>query len=151
MLALRSAASSLAAVAMPLVLRLFGARSSAGKKAFLSRVPRAAHWVIRCGDLRKSYSFFRDVFGFTCIRHEENNEPCGITSVRLVGPPPPFLPPRAFMRAPCSRHWPARRCNGRFNNAWSKTMVGVRGHLEDAWYCLEVAPAHAAAAVDGVH
>jgi len=42
------------------------------------------------------------------IRHEENAEPCKIT------------------------------CNGRFNNAWSKTMVGYQSHYEDEWYCLEV-------------
>ena len=41
------------------------------------------------------------------IRHEENSKPCDIT------------------------------CNGRYNNAWSKTMVGYED--ESFAYCLEVA------------
>ena len=46
------------------------------------------------------------VFGMKVIRHEENAEPCDIT------------------------------CNGRYNGAWSKTMVGYK--TEDIAYCLEV-------------
>lgn len=67
-----------------------------------------AHWVIRCSDLKPTLQFFERVLGCVPIRHEENAEPCAIT------------------------------CNGRYNNAWSKTMVGVPAHFEDEWYCLEV-------------
>jgi len=42
------------------------------------------------------------------LRHEENKEPCEIT------------------------------CNGRYNNAWSKTMCGVKDRSEDIAYALEV-------------
>mmetsp|Transcript_17583 Transcript_17583/g.38344 ORF Transcript_17583/g.38344 Transcript_17583/m.38344 type:complete len:210 (-) Transcript_17583:692-1321(-) len=67
---------------------------------------RCAHWVTRCSDLKKQLTFLEEVFGMRVIRHEENSEPCGIT------------------------------CNGRYNNAWSKTMVGY--DTEDKRYCLEV-------------
>lgn len=74
----------------------------------LQAFPRAAHWVIRCSDLKPALIFFKEVLGLVTIRHEENAEPCKIT------------------------------CNGRFNGAWSKTMVGHPQHYEDEWYCLEV-------------
>jgi len=47
-----------------------------------------------------------NVFKMRVLRHEENKEPCGIT------------------------------CNGPYNNAWSKTMIGYG--VEDVSYCLEV-------------
>lgn len=74
----------------------------------LQAEPRGAHWVIRCSDLKPTLTFFKEVFGLVTIRHEENSEPCKIT------------------------------CNGRYNSAWSKTMVGWPQHYEDEWYCLEV-------------
>eukprot|EP00440_Ansanella_granifera_P028174 gb/GFBE01030615.1/.p1 GENE.gb/GFBE01030615.1/~~gb/GFBE01030615.1/.p1 ORF type:complete len:424 (+),score=74.29 gb/GFBE01030615.1/:1-1272(+) len=55
---------------------------------------KPAHWVLRCGDLRKSWKFFRGVFGMKVLRHEENDKPCAIT------------------------------CNGAFDTPWSKTMIG---------------------------
>ena len=67
---------------------------------------RCAHYVIRNSDLLAGTKFFDQVFGMKVIRHEENAEPCDIT------------------------------CNGRYNNAWSKTMVGYK--TEDIAYCLEV-------------
>eukprot|EP00746_Dinoflagellata_sp_MGD_P076327 gnl/MRDRNA2_/MRDRNA2_30739_c0_seq1.p1 gnl/MRDRNA2_/MRDRNA2_30739_c0~~gnl/MRDRNA2_/MRDRNA2_30739_c0_seq1.p1 ORF type:complete len:306 (-),score=58.11 gnl/MRDRNA2_/MRDRNA2_30739_c0_seq1:86-1003(-) len=74
----------------------------------MRQLPRAAHWVIRCSDLKPALNFYKEVLGMVVIRHEENAEPCAIT------------------------------CNGRYNNAWSKTMVGWPQHYEDEWYCLEV-------------
>ena len=68
---------------------------------------RTAHWVIRCTDLKPFLQFASEVFGMKVIRHEENSEPCDIA------------------------------CNGRYNNAWSKTMVGYND--EAFAYCLEVA------------
>eukprot|EP01043_Picozoa_sp_COSAG02_P000584 COSAG02_NODE_11_length_58539_cov_103.119473_3_plen_329_part_00 len=68
---------------------------------------RTAHWVIRCTDLKPFLEFAQEVFGMKVIRHEENSEPCDIA------------------------------CNGRYNNAWSKTMVGYND--EAFAYCLEVA------------
>jgi catechol 2,3-dioxygenase-like lactoylglutathione lyase family enzyme len=68
---------------------------------------RAAHWVIRCSDLRPFLRFAKECFGMKVIRHEENSKPCDIT------------------------------CNGRYNSAWSKTMVGYED--ESFAYCLEVA------------
>lgn len=67
---------------------------------------RTAHWVIRCTDLKPFLEFAKEVFGMKVIRHEENSEPCNIS------------------------------CNGRYNNAWSKTMVGYND--EAFAYCLEV-------------
>lgn len=74
----------------------------------LEAAPRAAHWVIRCSDLKPTVTFFREVFACVTLRHEENAEPCQIS------------------------------CNGRYNSAWSKTMVGWPQHYEDEWYCLEI-------------
>lgn len=68
---------------------------------------RTAHWVIRCADLKPFLEFASACFGMKVIRHEENSEPCDIT------------------------------CNGRYNSAWSKTMVGYND--EAFAYCLEVA------------
>lgn len=69
-------------------------------------LPRTIHWVLRCSDLQPALDFYRDVLGMRVLRHEENAEPCKIT------------------------------CNGRYNNAWSKTMVGYE--TEDVAYCLEI-------------
>jgi catechol 2,3-dioxygenase-like lactoylglutathione lyase family enzyme len=67
---------------------------------------RSLHWVIRNSDLKPTMAFLENVFGMRALRHEENAEACAIT------------------------------CNGRYNNAWSKTMVGYE--REDQAYCLEV-------------
>merc|ERR1719461_2200184 len=67
---------------------------------------RTLHWVIRNTDLMPSLKFWKNVFGLCTLRHEENAEPCQIT------------------------------CNGRYNNAWSKTMIGY--DTEDKCYALEV-------------
>lgn len=67
---------------------------------------RSLHWVTRCSDLKPTLEFYKRCFGMQVLRHEENSEPCGIT------------------------------CNGRYNAAWSKTMVGYA--KEDEAYCLEV-------------
>ncbi|CAK0888340.1 unnamed protein product [Prorocentrum cordatum] len=67
---------------------------------------RHAHWVLRTADLRRSLDFYRQVFGMRVLRHEENPEACPIT------------------------------CNGRYQTAWSKTMVGYG--TEDVSYALEL-------------
>ena len=64
------------------------------------------HWVLRNSDLRPCVELLKQAFGMRVLRHEENAEPCAIT------------------------------CNGRYNNAWSKTMIGY--DTEDKGYCLEV-------------
>ena len=69
---------------------------------------RLAHWVLRVSELKPTLTFFQKVFGMTVIRHEENAKACDMT------------------------------CNGRYNNSWSKTMVGYKGRLEDKWFCLEL-------------
>eukprot|EP01062_Namystynia_karyoxenos_P015663 TRINITY_DN15692_c0_g1_i2.p1 TRINITY_DN15692_c0_g1~~TRINITY_DN15692_c0_g1_i2.p1 ORF type:complete len:370 (+),score=134.92 TRINITY_DN15692_c0_g1_i2:93-1112(+) len=69
---------------------------------------RTLHYVIRCTDLRKGLRFFEEVFAMKVLRHEENAEPCPIA------------------------------CNGKYNSAWSKTMVGYDKHTEDKYFCLEV-------------
>merc|ERR1719436_2340529 len=71
-------------------------------------VSRSLHWVIRNSDLKPSTTFFENVLGLTALRHEENKEPCEIT------------------------------CNGRYNNAWSKSMMGIKNRSEDFAYALEV-------------
>eukprot|EP01012_Entosiphon_sulcatum_P069286 TRINITY_DN999_c0_g1_i1.p1 TRINITY_DN999_c0_g1~~TRINITY_DN999_c0_g1_i1.p1 ORF type:complete len:425 (-),score=93.63 TRINITY_DN999_c0_g1_i1:181-1455(-) len=58
------------------------------------RIPKALHWVFKVGNLRKSVDFYRDVFGIRVLRHEEFASGCEAT------------------------------CNGRYQGAWSKTMVG---------------------------
>jgi len=67
---------------------------------------RALHFVIRATNLRPTYDFLTQVFGMRVLRHEENHQPCGMT------------------------------CNGPYNSAWSKTMIGYEP--EDKHYCLEV-------------
>jgi len=67
---------------------------------------RPIHFVIRSFDLEKTLNFLKTVFGMKVLRHEENNTPCQIS------------------------------CNGPYNNAWSKTMIGYE--KEDVSYCLEV-------------
>lgn len=67
---------------------------------------RHAHWVLRTSNLQRSLDFYRSVFGMKVLRHEENGEACPIT------------------------------CNGEFNTAWSKTMVGYE--TEDIAYALEL-------------
>ena len=78
--------------------------------AALPRQPvgRLAHWVLRVSELKPTLSFFKNVFGMAVIRHEENAKACDMT------------------------------CNGRYNNSWSKTMVGYPGKLEDKYFCLEL-------------
>lgn len=102
------------ALGIGLVARKCCAASAAATKeqpdAAVTAAPlagRTAHWVIRCTDLKPFLEFARAVFGMKVIRHEENSEPCNIS------------------------------CNGRYNNAWSKTMVGYND--EAFAYCLEVA------------
>jgi len=72
----------------------------------MSFIGRPLHYVIRTTDLRKTYDFLVKVFKMRVLRHEENHKPCGIT------------------------------CNGPYNSAWSKTMLGYG--VEDVSYCLEV-------------
>jgi len=72
----------------------------------MSFIGRPLHFVIRTADLRKTYNFLVNVFKMRVLRHEENHKPCGIT------------------------------CNGPYNSAWSKTMLGYG--VEDVAYCLEV-------------
>jgi len=67
---------------------------------------RGIHWVIRDSDLKPGLSFLKNVLGMKVLRHEENEKPCEIT------------------------------CNGRYNNSWSKTMIGY--DTEDKCYALEV-------------
>lgn len=67
---------------------------------------RHAHWVLRTSDLEASVTFYKEVFGMRVLRHEENPGACPIT------------------------------CNGRFETAWSKTMVGY--DTEDRAYALEL-------------
>eukprot|EP00756_Hemistasia_phaeocysticola_P015176 Hpha_TRINITY_DN15390_c1_g4::TRINITY_DN15390_c1_g4_i1::g.92077::m.92077 len=69
---------------------------------------RTLHYVIRCTDLKKGLGFLEGVLGMKVLRHEENAEACPIA------------------------------CNGKYNNAWSKTMIGYDGNTEDKHYCLEV-------------
>jgi len=64
------------------------------------------HYVIRTSNLRNTFDFLTKVFKMRTLRHEENHKACGIT------------------------------CNGPYNNAWSKTMIGYG--VEDVSYCLEV-------------
>jgi len=71
-----------------------------------SQTNRPIHFVIRTSDLEKTLCFLKTVFGMKVLRHEENHEPCKIS------------------------------CNGPYNGAWSKTMVGYG--KEDVSYCLEV-------------
>ena len=66
--------------------------------------------MLRNSDLRPCVELLKQAFGMRVLRHEENAEPCAIT------------------------------CNGRYNNAGSKTMIGY--DTEDKGYCLEV-PARA--------
>ena len=67
---------------------------------------RAAHYVLRSSDLNATLSFLTTVLGMHVLRHEENPQRCPIT------------------------------CNGPFNNAWSKTMVGYAPEHEA--YALEI-------------
>lgn len=67
---------------------------------------RHAHWVLRTSDLAASLAFYKEVLGMRVLRHEENPGACPIT------------------------------CNGRFETAWSKTMVGY--DTEDRAYALEL-------------
>jgi len=67
---------------------------------------RPIHFVIRTTDLEKTLTFLKKVFGMKVLRHEENYSPCEIS------------------------------CNGPYQNAWSKTMIGYE--KEDVAYCLEV-------------
>ena len=67
---------------------------------------RAIHWVIRVSDLETTLNFTSNVLGMKVLRHEENDKACELT------------------------------CNGDFNNAWSKTMVGYGP--EDKHYALEL-------------
>lgn len=55
---------------------------------------RALHWCLKIGDRVKSIQFYRDILGMTVLRHEEFDEGCKAT------------------------------CNGPYQNAWSKTMIG---------------------------
>jgi catechol 2,3-dioxygenase-like lactoylglutathione lyase family enzyme len=67
---------------------------------------RPIHFVIRSSELEKTLEFLKTVLGMKVLRHEENHEPCEIS------------------------------CNGPYNNAWSKTMIGYE--KEDVSYCFEV-------------
>jgi lactoylglutathione lyase len=55
---------------------------------------RALHWTIRVSDLATTLNFTTTVLGMKTLRHEENDQPCPISS------------------------------NGAFDTPWSKTMVG---------------------------
>merc|ERR1719436_968234 len=67
---------------------------------------RHAHWVLRTSDLSRSIKFFKEVFGMKVLRHEEHGAACPIT------------------------------CNGEYDTAWSKTMLGY--DTEDRSYALEL-------------
>ena len=67
---------------------------------------RALHWVIRVSDLEQTLNFTGGVLGMQVLRHEENDAACPLT------------------------------CNGNFDTAWSKTMVGYGP--EDTNYALEL-------------
>jgi len=54
---------------------------------------RSLHWCIKVGNLKKSLEFFCDVFGMKVLRHEEFSSQCDA------------------------------KCNGDYNNPWSKTMI----------------------------
>ena len=68
--------------------------------------PRAIHYVIRVSELEEVLEFTDKVLGMKVLRHEENEAACEIT------------------------------CNGDFDNAWSKTMVGYGPESEG--YALEL-------------
>ena len=68
--------------------------------------PRAIHYVIRVSELEEVLEFTDKVLGMKVLRHEENAAACEIT------------------------------CNGDFDNAWSKTMVGYGPESEG--YALEL-------------
>ncbi|XP_074598246.1 glyoxalase 1 [Brevipalpus obovatus] len=55
---------------------------------------RALHFCLKIGNRPKSIRFYRDILGMTVLRHEEFDEGCAAT------------------------------CNGPYQNAWSKTMIG---------------------------
>ncbi|CAE8604468.1 unnamed protein product [Polarella glacialis] len=67
---------------------------------------RSLHWVIRASSLEATLDFTEKVLGMTLLRHEENEAACPIT------------------------------CNGAFDTAWSKTMVGYGP--EDRTFTLEL-------------
>ena len=67
---------------------------------------RAIHWVIRVSSLEETLRFTSEVLGMRVLRHEENDAACPLT------------------------------CNGEFDTAWSKTMVGYGA--EDENYALEL-------------
>jgi catechol 2,3-dioxygenase-like lactoylglutathione lyase family enzyme len=68
--------------------------------------PRAIRWVQRVSSLEATLNFTKSVLGMKVLRHEENDAACPLT------------------------------CNGEFDTAWSKTMVGYGP--EDTNYALEL-------------
>lgn len=62
---------------------------------------RALHWVLKIGNLKKSMSFYEDVFGLKVLRHEEFETGCEAT------------------------------CNGPYGGQWSKTMIGYGPEKEN--------------------
>jgi len=89
-----------------LALLLVAAATAAQLASAAAPAARAAHYVIRSSSLYESITFFQKTFGMRVLRHEENDEPCPLT------------------------------CNGEFEAAWSKTMVGFE--TEDKAFALEV-------------
>lgn len=67
---------------------------------------RALHFVFKVGDRAQTIKFYKDVLGMKILRHEEFTEGCDA------------------------------KCNGPYDNRWSKTMVGYG--IEDTHFVVEL-------------
>jgi hypothetical protein len=47
--------------------------------SFPSIPPKALHWVLRVGNLKKSMEFYENVIGLRVLRHEEFSSGCEAT------------------------------------------------------------------------
>jgi len=64
------------------------------------------HWVLKSGNLKKSIQFYVETLGMSLLRHEEFAAACEAS------------------------------CNGKYNNPWSKSMIGYGSETEN--FALEV-------------
>jgi len=86
---------ALAAAALGIYYLMFRSSSSSSSKKEKKAVDRRIlHWVFKLGDLRKDIELYTKILGMHIHRHEEFGSGCEAT------------------------------CNGPYNGAWSKTMIG---------------------------